>query len=118
MWAKRTDPSCILILVIFNLYIKIKIKSCIFFLTDHRWYITQTNETEGVIRSALSGAIIYPELQWEYNNDGVFTKANFTMTLQYGNAALWTGLELYGHLLAGILIVGLVLNTFLTAIGK
>ena len=93
----------------------------IFFLTDYRWYIAQTNgseNAEGVIRSALSGAIIYPELQWEYDDDGVFIKENFTMTLQYDQAALWTGLELYGHLLAGILIVGLVLNTLLPAISK
>ena len=93
----------------------------IFFLTDYRWYIAQTNgseNAEGVIRSALSGAIIYPELHWEYDDDGVFIKENFTMTLQYDQAALWTGLELYGHLLAGILIVGLVLNTLLPAISK
>ena len=90
----------------------------IFFLTDYHWYIAQTNSSEnaeGVIRS---GAIIYPELQWEYDDDGVFIKENFTMTLQYDKAALWTGLELYGHLLAGILIVGLALNTLLPAISK
>ena len=66
----------------------------------------------------MSGQIIYPELQWEYDHDGVFIKDNFTMTLQYDNAALWTGLELYGYLLAGISVVGLVLTTFLPAIGK
>ena len=36
--------------------------------TEYRWYISYTNETEnveGVIRSALSGQIIYPELKWE-----------------------------------------------------
>ena len=87
--------------------------------TDSRWFITSNpDDLEGAIRSELSGRIIYPELEWEYDSDGVFIKDNFTMTLQYDNAALWTGLELYGILLAGILIVGLVLTTFLPAVGK
>ena len=43
----------------------------------------------------------------------------FKMTLQYDNTdALWTGLELYGNLLVGILIVGLILTTFIPAMGK
>ena len=87
--------------------------------TDSRWFITShPDDLEGAIRSELSGRIIYPELEWEYDSDGVFIKDNFTMTLQYDNAALWTGLGLYGILLAGILIVGLALTTFLPAISK
>ena len=44
---------------------------------------------------------------------------NFTMTLQYDNTALWSGgLELYGKLLAGILVCGLSLTTLLPALGK
>ena len=37
--------------------------------TEYRWYISLTNYTEnveGVIRSVLSGRIIYPEIQWEF----------------------------------------------------
>ena len=90
-----------------------------FFPTDHRWFITSDPDGQGgIIRSELIGQIIYPDLQWEYVDHGMFIKANFTMTLQYDNAVLWTGLELYGHLLAGLLIVGLVLTTFLPAISK
>ena len=36
---------------------------------DYHWYITHTNVSEkiwGVIRSEVSGHIIYPGLQWEY----------------------------------------------------
>ena len=42
------------------------------------------------------------------------------MTLQYNNdkAVLWTGLEWYGKLLAGILAVTLILATLLLATGK
>ena len=76
------------------------------------------NDLKGTIRSELSGQIIYSELQWEYDHDGVFIKDNFTMTLQYDNVALWTGLELYGNLLTCILIIGLILTTILPAISK
>ena len=37
--------------------------------TDFRWFITTTNNTdnvEGSIRSAISGPIINPEVEWEY----------------------------------------------------
>ena len=40
-------------------------------LTDYRWFITHTNNTEkveGAIRSVPSGGKMYPELQWEYLN--------------------------------------------------
>ena len=89
--------------------------------TDYRWYITHTSETEnaeGDIRSVRSGQIIYPELEWEYDHQGVFTKGNFTMTLKYDSAALWTGLGLYGNLLAGLLTVGLILTTLVPVLGK
>ena len=36
---------------------------------DFRWFITTTNKTDnvdGAIRSAMSGPIIYPEMEWEY----------------------------------------------------
>ena len=33
------------------------------------------------------------------------------VTLQYSNSALWVGLDLYGSLLLGIFILGLILTT-------
>ena len=42
----------------------------------------------------------------------------FQIYLQYDNwGVIWAGLQLYGNLLAGILIVGLALTTLLPAIG-
>ena len=42
----------------------------------------------------------------------------FKMTLQYKNTVFWPGLELYGYLLASIVLLGLLLTTLLPAIGK
>ena len=43
---------------------------------------------------------------------------SFKMSLQFHNDPLWTGLELYGKLLAGIFIYASVLTTLISAIGK
>ena len=40
------------------------------------------------------------------------------MILQYDNAVVWTGLGLYGNLLTGISIVGLILSFLIPATGK
>ena len=42
----------------------------------------------------------------------------FKMSLQYYNAALWTGLDLYGNLLVSLFIAGLTLTTLLSTFGK
>ena len=42
----------------------------------------------------------------------------FKMILQYDNAVVWTGLGLYGNLLTGISIVGLILSFLIPATGK
>ena len=43
--------------------------------------------------------------------------ATFKMTVQYGNAVLFSGLKLYGILLVGICIIGLMI-ILVVAIGK
>ena len=41
----------------------------LFVSTEYRWYVTHSNDTEnveGMIRSKMSGKILYPDIQWEY----------------------------------------------------
>ena len=74
-------------------------------------YVSNTSD----IRSVMSGPIIYPELTWEYTDDvedGELTwnkEETFKMTLTYSNPVLFSGLALYGILLAGLSICGLMI---------
>ena len=85
--------------------------------SENRWFITNVEyvSNNSDIRSVKSGPIIYPELTWEYTDDvedGELTwktDETFKMTLTYSNPVLFSGLALYGILLAGISVFGLMI---------
>ena len=81
---------------------------------------TKTDENERYVSGSGFWGYCGPECltHEEAINNPWSTDETVQMTLQYDNTALWTGLELYGYLLTGILIVGLILTTVLPAFGK
>ena len=79
---------------------------------------TKTDENEGYVSGFWGYCGPDCLTHEEAINNPWFTDETVQMTLQYYNTALWTGLKLYGYLLTGILIVGLILTTVLPAFGK
>ena len=68
MSAEMTDSSCTATLVIFSF----KKISLLWYILDHRWYISHTynpDDVKGDIRSFLSGPVIDQGLKWEYRGN-------------------------------------------------